>query len=49
MNYFKKGFDTTMGVFAAILTMSLITSVANAIVGASTKAEEVSEEKEKTE
>ena len=49
MKHFRKGFDTTMGVFAAILTMGIITSVASAIVGASTKAEEVAEEKKKTE
>lgn len=47
MKHFRKGFNTTMGVFAAILTMGLITSVANAIVGGSTKAEKVEEEKDK--
>ena len=46
MKHFKKGFNTTMGVFAAILTMGIITSVANAIVGANIKAEEAAEGKD---
>lgn len=46
MKHFRKGFNTTMGVFAAILTMGLINSIVGAIVDEFEKADEEEKDKE---
>lgn len=40
MNNFRKGFDTTLGVIAAILTTGLITDIVNSLLGNKEKKSE---------
>lgn len=46
MKHFKKGFNTTMGVFAAILTAGLIDRIVGSIVVEFEKSDEEDKDKE---